>query len=111
MRVAWSTNQKSLHVHIDSDSTHNFLNLQTAKHLGRKLENSQPLWVAIAEGQKILSQYIGWGFTWTMQGVQFTIDIVLLHLRGLPPNSVKMVSTKKLNKTLQNPEQISYQCG
>ncbi|XP_012839901.1 PREDICTED: uncharacterized protein LOC105960281 [Erythranthe guttata] len=31
-------------------------------------------------------------------------------LRGLQPNSVKLVSNKKLNKILQKPSQIAYQC-
>lgn len=50
MRVNGHANKKVLHIMVDSGSSHNFLDLQTAKRLGCKLRNVCPLQIEVANG-------------------------------------------------------------
>lgn len=80
MRVSGLYNKKLLHILIDSGSTHNFLDLELAKKFGCKLEAIHPLSVAVANGTKMQAQYVCRGFTWQLQQVSFTFDVMILPL-------------------------------
>nr|GEU73192.1 putative mitochondrial protein [Tanacetum cinerariifolium] len=71
-----------LHLLMDTCSTHNFLDLFTAKKLGCKLTKTYPLQVTVAKGNKMVSQYTVYNFKWSIQGYQFKIDVMLLPLGG-----------------------------
>ncbi|GJS90674.1 reverse transcriptase [Tanacetum coccineum] len=82
MRVRGCVGRNTLHVLMDSDSTHNFLDLQTAKKLGYKLRKVCPLDVSVANGNVISSMYECKEFTLVFQGVTYTTDVMILPLRG-----------------------------
>nr|GEU89435.1 hypothetical protein [Tanacetum cinerariifolium] len=71
-----------LHSLIDSGSTHIFLDLKVAKKLGCKLKATCLMDVSVANGQVMSSLYECKGFTWTLQGVEFTSDVFILPLGG-----------------------------
>ncbi|GJY60640.1 retrotransposable element Tf2 [Tanacetum coccineum] len=71
-----------LHLLMDTRSTHNFLDLITAKKLGCKMTKTYPLQVIVAGGNKMVSQYKVYGFLWSIQGYQFKTDVMLLPLGG-----------------------------
>ncbi|GKD32652.1 gag-pol polyprotein, partial [Tanacetum coccineum] len=48
MRVKGMFGKHTLHILVDYGSTHNFLNLKTAKNLGCKFESTIPLQVSMA---------------------------------------------------------------
>ncbi|XP_071737634.1 uncharacterized protein [Rutidosis leptorrhynchoides] len=76
MRVFGHANKQSVHILIDSGSTHNFLDLTTAKKLGCLLKNTNPMQVVIpvlkipVQITKVLEEY----------------DDVFQVPTGLPPN-------------------------
>nr|KYP65288.1 hypothetical protein KK1_011520 [Cajanus cajan] len=53
MRVTGYLQKHPLHILIDSGSTHNFLDIQTAKKFGCKIEEREPLMVIVADGNKL----------------------------------------------------------
>jgi len=82
MRVNGHKGKKTLHILIDSGSTHNFLDEQLARKLGCKLEPITRQLVAIADGNTLQCQYICRQFSWTLLGTESVSDILLLSLRG-----------------------------
>ncbi|KAL0295287.1 UNVERIFIED_CONTAM: Transposon Tf2-12 polyprotein [Sesamum angustifolium] len=82
MRVTGNVRDKPVHILIDTGSTHNFLDLETAKRLGCKLDNTKSFPVAIANGNKMYSSFAYKNFGWKMQGVPFTADMMILPLGG-----------------------------
>ncbi|GKA68444.1 hypothetical protein Tco_0768361 [Tanacetum coccineum] len=46
------------------------------------MKKTCPLQVTVAGGNKLVSQYIVYGFEWTIQGQQFKVDVMLLPLEG-----------------------------
>ncbi|KAG8391290.1 hypothetical protein BUALT_Bualt01G0172600 [Buddleja alternifolia] len=94
MRVNGTSQGKSVHILIDIESTHNFLDLQAAKRLGCKLESTTPFPVAMVDGSKIYSSYI-----WLKGGME-----------GMQPSSVKLIGAKQMSNLLHKPGQLSMMC-
>ncbi|GJX25621.1 retrotransposon-related protein [Tanacetum coccineum] len=82
IRVKAYVGKHTIHSLIDSGSTHTFLDLGVAKKLGCKLRATCPMDVSVANGQIMRSLYECKGFTWTLQGVEFTSDVLILPLGG-----------------------------
>ncbi|GJX84279.1 gypsy/ty3 retroelement polyprotein [Tanacetum coccineum] len=82
MRVKAYVGKHTIHSLIDSGSTHTFLDLRVAKRLGCKLKATCPMDVSVANGQIMSSLYECKGFKWTLQGVEFTSDALILPLGG-----------------------------
>ncbi|KAL0329017.1 UNVERIFIED_CONTAM: Retrovirus-related Pol polyprotein from transposon [Sesamum radiatum] len=82
MRVTGNVRDKPVHILIDTGSTHNFLDLETVKRLGCKLDSTKSFPVAIANGNKMYSSFAYKNFGWKMQGVPFTADMMILPLGG-----------------------------
>lgn len=61
---------------------HSFLDERTTKKLGCHLTSTQPLSVAVANGEKVISKFAFVNFHWDMQKEQFVTDLRLLKLRG-----------------------------
>ncbi|CAJ2678818.1 unnamed protein product [Trifolium pratense] len=80
MRVTGLHEKKMLHILLDSGSTHNFLDLETAKSLGCKLEVISPLSVTGGGGHKLEAAYICRGFQWQLQQAKFNADVIVLPL-------------------------------
>ncbi|XP_049345420.1 uncharacterized protein LOC125809928 [Solanum verrucosum] len=82
MRVTMSVKGKVVHVLIDTCSTHNFLDLNTAKKLGCVMIAISPFAVSVADGKKIQSNYVCKKLAWKMQGVSFDSDMLVLPIGG-----------------------------
>ncbi|GAB4836211.1 hypothetical protein Ancab_039524 [Ancistrocladus abbreviatus] len=83
MRVTGQVNGKTLHILIDSGSTHNFLDIKAAKRLGCKIERvNKPLPVTVADGNAIHSTSVCKQFKWKLQNTVFITDVMLLPLGG-----------------------------
>ncbi|GJR43650.1 retrovirus-related pol polyprotein from transposon 17.6 [Tanacetum coccineum] len=80
MRVKGMFGKHTLHNLVDCGSTHNFVDLKTAKSLGCKLESTTPLQVSVANGQNMMSCYECKNFQWSLKGETFTSDVMLLPL-------------------------------
>jgi len=78
MKVNGHKGKKTLHIFIDSGSTHNFVDETVAKRLGCRLEPMAVKSVAIADGNTLQCKFICRNFTWTLHGVEFMTDILLL---------------------------------
>ncbi|KAK8949103.1 hypothetical protein KSP39_PZI005439 [Platanthera zijinensis] len=82
MRVTASYHGQSINVLIDSESTHNFLDEGAARRLNCEFVPMTPFLVAVADGKKLSSSYKVNNFTWRMQGVGFTSEMLILPLGG-----------------------------
>ena len=80
MRVNGHVGKKTLHILIDSGSTHNFLDETYAKQLGCKLEPLAMQPVTIADGNQLHCHYMCKNFSWWLHGVEFISDVYLLSL-------------------------------
>lgn len=72
--------KKLLQILLDSGSTHNFLDLEVAKKLGCKLEKVSSLPMTAGGGTTLEAPYICRGFTWQLQQMTFTADVIVLPL-------------------------------
>ncbi|KAL0313874.1 UNVERIFIED_CONTAM: hypothetical protein Sangu_2231800 [Sesamum angustifolium] len=82
MRVTRNVRDKPMHILIDTGSTHNFLDLETTKRLGCKLDSTEPFPMTVANVNKMYSSFACKNFGWKMQGVPFTVDMMILPLGG-----------------------------
>nr|GEW41408.1 hypothetical protein [Tanacetum cinerariifolium] len=82
MKVKGMLGKHTLQILIDCGSTHNFLDLKTAKNLGCKFKSTITLQVYVANGQNMISCYECKNFQWSLQGETFTNDVMLLPLGG-----------------------------
>lgn len=80
MRVTGMHDKKLLHILLDSGSTHNFLDLEVAKKLGCKLDKVSSLPVTAGGGTTLEAPYICRNFTWQLQQMTFTADVIVLPL-------------------------------
>lgn len=71
---------KSLHIPIDSRSTHNFLNIHLAKSLNCKIEYIQNQQITVADGNHIIYQHVVRDFCWKLNGHMFSTDVMLIDL-------------------------------
>ncbi|XP_074300862.1 uncharacterized protein LOC141632195 [Silene latifolia] len=80
MRVTGKVRGNSLHILIDSGSTHNFLDENTARKLGCKITPSYPVAVSVANGESLYIKSVVKKFSWQLQGETFQTDIMLVPL-------------------------------
>ncbi|XP_068475195.1 uncharacterized protein [Phaseolus vulgaris] len=80
MRITGYYQKKTMHILIDSGSTHNFLDVQVAKNYGCTIEQMQPLNVVVADGSKISISSMVKNFKWTIQHTNCRADMLLLSL-------------------------------
>ena len=80
MRVNGKAGNATLHILIDSGSTHNFLDISVAKKLHCELRKIPPLPVAIANGQQLDCNIMCKDFSWSLIGQEFTADMLLVPL-------------------------------
>ncbi|XP_075103126.1 uncharacterized protein LOC142177943 [Nicotiana tabacum] len=80
--ITVSVKGKAVQVLIDTGSTHNFLDLNTAKKLGCVLTAISPFDVFVADGKKVQNNYICKKLVWKMQGVSFDSDMLVLPIGG-----------------------------
>nr|GEU83783.1 hypothetical protein [Tanacetum cinerariifolium] len=67
MRVRGRVGKQVVHILIDCDSTHNFLDIHTAKKLGCTLAKTTPMQVSMANGQRMMSTSVCHDLKWSLQ--------------------------------------------
>ncbi|GJW73776.1 putative mitochondrial protein [Tanacetum coccineum] len=82
MRVKGQINNKPVNILIDCGSTHNFLDVSTAKQMGCSIKESYPLQVTVPGGNFLTSNHVCKGLTWKLQGETFQADMMLVPLGG-----------------------------
>ncbi|GJV76968.1 retrotransposon-related protein [Tanacetum coccineum] len=82
MRVTGHVGKQSLHILIDTGSTHNFLDLDKAKKLGCTFSSTCPLKVDIPGGAQLISKNLCKKFAWKMHGEDFVVSAMVLPLGG-----------------------------
>nr|GFC61714.1 transposon Ty3-G Gag-Pol polyprotein [Tanacetum cinerariifolium] len=71
-----------VHILIDCGSTHNFLDIHTAKKLGYRVAKTTPMQVSVANGQRMMNTSVYHDLKWSLQNEVFTSDVMLLLLGG-----------------------------
>jgi len=69
-----------LHILLDSGSTHNFLDISTAKRLHCEIKRIPPLQVMVAGGQQLQCSSMYKDFEWSIMGRKFSTDVMLITL-------------------------------
>ncbi|KAL5850318.1 hypothetical protein ACOSQ4_008331 [Xanthoceras sorbifolium] len=82
IRLRGKVKHREITILVDSGSTHNFLDPNTAQLTGVEIEETETLWVTVGGGGKISSKAKCKEFTWAMQGVTFSTEMRLLTLGG-----------------------------
>jgi predicted aspartyl protease len=77
-----TSNKVPLRILVDSGSTHNFIDPETAKKIGCKVTTTDHMLVTVADGSRIASNALCQALSWTTQGQHFTTEVRLLPLRG-----------------------------
>lgn len=60
---------------IDSSSTHNFMDITTARSLGCVVRPTQAHEVSVTGGGSLSCDSLCFAFSWSVQGVLFTLDV------------------------------------
>ncbi|KAL0324677.1 UNVERIFIED_CONTAM: hypothetical protein Scaly_2434800 [Sesamum calycinum] len=82
MRIIGNVRDKPVHILIHMVSTHNLLDLETAKRLGCKLDSMEPFPMAVANENKMYSSFtcdINWNFH------QLKMEFMSEEPKALPP--------------------------
>ncbi|XP_022553445.1 uncharacterized protein LOC111203725 [Brassica napus] len=74
MRMIGYYGKTKLHILVDPGSTHNFVDINIANHIGCKLESTKPMSVKAATGGTLITKYKFSAFTWSVQGSTFTTE-------------------------------------
>ncbi|KAL5759714.1 hypothetical protein ACOSQ2_018552 [Xanthoceras sorbifolium] len=82
IRLRGRVKHREITILVDSGSTHNFLDPNTAQLTGVEIEETETLWVTVGGEGKISSKAKCKEFTWAMQGVTFSTEMILLTLGG-----------------------------
>lgn len=82
MRVTGHHGKKALQVLLDTGSTHNFIDMNSALKLDCRVEIITLMGVKVADGGQLVCDKIIKDFIWKMQGVEFQADVLLLPLSG-----------------------------
>lgn len=82
MRVSDKIGSKTIHILLDTGSSHNFLSDKLTRILTSKIEEMNPLQVTVADEGKVQgTKKIKW-FTWSMEKQVFSTDVILFPLVG-----------------------------
>ena len=82
MKVTGKTEKQTLHILVDSGSTHNFLTSSIASKLQSDLTSITPITVQAANGGKMSCESVCKGLKWKMQGVNFEADVFIMDLNN-----------------------------
>lgn len=82
LRIKASVQGKQIIILIDTGSTHNFLNSDTASRLHCTKEVDKPMQVCVADGYKMICNERCKKFEWGTQGHKFCTDMRLIPLKG-----------------------------
>lgn len=104
--VLWG--KRTILILVDSESSHNFLDIKLARELSLPVRGVKPLAVTVADGNQVRGAKKCKGFCWKMQGKQFCTDALLLPLSEYDLilgaqwlKSIKKITWDYEGKTLQ----------
>ncbi|GJZ96097.1 reverse transcriptase [Tanacetum coccineum] len=80
MRIRSYVGKQMVHILINCGSTRSLV--KTTKRMGCKLQTICPLKVDMADGNSLTSSFLSKNFKWTIQGLNFMIDIMVIPLGG-----------------------------
>jgi len=80
MKVIGYVGSQSIHILIDSGSTHNFLYVTTAKKLRCELLRIPPIVVAVADGAQLKCQAVCKGFSFALLYIKYVTDAYIAPL-------------------------------
>ncbi|GJT91568.1 gypsy/ty3 retroelement polyprotein [Tanacetum coccineum] len=82
MTVTRKVGKHKIHILVDCDSTHNFLDANVAKKIGCQLTKTCPLAVAVGGYGQLINDSECKDFVWQLQGDTFVTDMMILPLGG-----------------------------
>ncbi|KAI4370498.1 hypothetical protein MLD38_018848 [Melastoma candidum] len=82
MKVRGNYKKRSLHILVDSGSTHNFLDSRIIGGINVVIKPIIPVTMAVADGRSVLCNRMIPQFTWAIQGMEFQVDFYVLALGG-----------------------------
>lgn len=82
MRICGKIGSKTIHILLDTRSSHNFLSDRLSRIMSSKIEEMRPLQVTVADGGKIQGTKMIKGFMWSIEGQVFSTDVILFPLVG-----------------------------
>lgn len=82
MRLATQLGDTWAIILVDSNSTHNFMDVELVRRLNLSVDPTDKLKVIVANGGCLLTHGHCKGVSWSAQGNQFTSDFMILPLRG-----------------------------
>ncbi|KAL5730310.1 hypothetical protein ACHQM5_003147 [Ranunculus cassubicifolius] len=82
LQLKGTVQNRSITMLVDSGSTHNFLDLDTAEQLGFPLIVTPTHSITVVGGGKLQCDTLCEGFTWEIQGIPFSSDVRVLPLGG-----------------------------
>ncbi|GKC73880.1 reverse transcriptase [Tanacetum coccineum] len=80
IRIKGYMGKQLMHILMDTGSTHNFIAMAAARRMGCQLRRIVPLEVSIANGNQMVSEYMCKGFEWTIQGITYKADVMIIPL-------------------------------
>jgi len=80
MRITGRVKTTPLYILIDSRSTHNFLDIGTAKRLHREINRIPPVQVMVANGQQLQCAAMCKNFSWNLLGETFVTNAMFVPL-------------------------------
>ncbi|GJR63646.1 reverse transcriptase [Tanacetum coccineum] len=80
MRIKGYMGRQLVHILMDTGSTHNILAIAAAIKMRCQLRRTVPLEVSIANGNQMVSEYMCKGFEWTIQGITYKTDVMIIPL-------------------------------
>ncbi|GKA82666.1 putative ribonuclease H-like domain-containing protein [Tanacetum coccineum] len=81
MRVIGHIGKYEIHILVDSGSTHNFIDYEIARKLGRQMKKTCPLQVTVTNGNLMVSSSMC-RVKWKLKNEEFYADMMVLPLGG-----------------------------
>ncbi|GJS00216.1 retrotransposon-related protein [Tanacetum coccineum] len=82
IRIVGHMGTRKVHMLMDMGSSHNFIDYALAVNLGCKMVKRNPMVVRVANGNKIQCDTMVQDFRWKMHSIEFSIDLMVMHLGG-----------------------------
>lgn len=74
--------RETLNILVDSGNTHTIFDTQRAKRMRCVTMSITPVFVAVANGERLVCREVCRKFTWRIHEYEFSIDVLLLRLGG-----------------------------
>lgn len=82
MQITGTMGTRTLHILVDSGSTHNFIDEKLVKKLNCPMTSVKAMKVTVANGNQLSCAQMCKDFSWMMQGVWFKADVLAIPLEN-----------------------------